>query len=854
MVASSDKPGNLGAENLESRQISPLGQAIRYLREDQRLTQEALADLAKVDKQRISDIERGETRSLHAPTVKKICDGLAISLEELRAKEREFSKVADTGGAQRTESHSNSPPAALVHNDIRPVPGFTGREELLAGIDAALWRQGGTAALTNGATSAAVKGLGGVGKSALAREYAWRMRGKYHGVWWVRGESEQTLIDDLIDLGSRLIPNLREVQERDRALLLALDAIAAAGGDRPWLIVYDNVEKPGAIARVTPKTSTHILITSRWPRWQGHAQELPVDVFPEATAVDFLLAERPHEIREAAGRLAAALGRLPLALSHARAYCAETNLSFDDYARRLCELIQDAPEDAEYPASVFATFSLAIAKAAEACPEAEKLMEIAAFLAPERIPLDIITDDVMSEKQRENAAASLYKMSLISHDMLSDGSRAFSLHRLVQLVVLQRLDQRADAAARVALNLLDVALPQGTSIGEPSEWPRVERLLPHTLAILERLPAERESANAHAYLSNLIGYYLHARGAYSEAEHLFRHAMTIWEQTRGLDHPYMNSILNNIGDCLRYQGKYDEAAAFFEQALDVAEASLGAENAATIVTLNNLAGIHTAKGNYAKAEGIYQRAIELAQIALGVDHPTTAMILNNFAELRRQEVRHDDLEPLYIRALESLIAALGKNHPDTGVAVNNLALLYRVQGRFAEAEPLFEWTLDIALNVLGKSHPETGKRCHNLASLYALQGRYEDAEALFLAALGIAEFSFGKEHSAIALSLSGLADLHRLQHRYGEAELLFKNALQISEITLGIEHPSTINTLYNLAQTVCEQGRFDEAEPIFLAAISGFEKSLGVDHVSTITTKTTYARIKNSIRDNGTAN
>jgi hypothetical protein len=255
----------------------------------------------------------------------------------------------------------------------------------------------------------------------------------------VRAETEQTLIDDLIDLGSRFIPNLKEVAERDHALHLALDAIAGAGLGKPWLIVYDNVEKPGAIARLTPKTSAHILITSRWPRWQGHAQELPVDVFPEETAVDFLLAERPHETREAAGRLAAALGYLPLALSHARAYCAETNLSFDDYARRVSELIQEAPEDAEYPASVFATFSLAIAKAAEACPEAEKLMEIAAFLAPERVPLDVITEDLMSEKQREKAVAALFRVSLIAHDPQSEGFRSISLHRLVQEVERGRL-------------------------------------------------------------------------------------------------------------------------------------------------------------------------------------------------------------------------------------------------------------------------------------------------------------------------------------------------------------------------------------------------------------------------------
>jgi hypothetical protein len=244
-------------------------------------------------------------------------------------------------------------------------------------------------------------GLGGVGKSVLAREWAWLNRERYRGVWWVRAETEQTLIDDLIDLGSRLIPNLKEVPERDRALHLALDAIAAnATTDKPWLIVYDNAEKPGAIAKLTPRERTHILITSRWPRWQGHAQELPVDVFPEETAIEFLLAVRPHETREAAARLAAALGYLPLALSHARAYCAFSNVSFANYLQRLPELIDKAPEDTDYPKSVFATFSVAMDKAAEKCPQAEKLMGIAAFLEAEHIPLGIITGDVMSESER----------------------------------------------------------------------------------------------------------------------------------------------------------------------------------------------------------------------------------------------------------------------------------------------------------------------------------------------------------------------------------------------------------------------------------------------------------------------
>jgi hypothetical protein len=367
---------------------------------------------------------------------------------------------AKNGPEAKAKPSDATAPAALVvappqilHPDIRAVPGFTGREDLLAGIEQALARKGGTAALTNVSASAAVKGLGGVGKSVLAREYAWRQRKRYHGVWWVRAETEQTLIDDLIDLGSRLIPNLKEVQERDRALHQALDNIAAsATNEKPWLIIYDNVARRGAIRKLTPRTGAHILITSRWSDWQDEAEELPVDVFSEDVAVDYLVAKRRHETREAAARLAAALGYLPLALSHARAYCVETNLSFDDYARRLAELIQEAPEDAEYPASVFATFTMAIDKAAETCPEAEKLMEIAAFLAPERIPLDIITDAVMSEKQGDEAVAALFKVSLIGHHLLEDSSRALSVHRLIQQVMLVRMGNKYEENMLIALS------------------------------------------------------------------------------------------------------------------------------------------------------------------------------------------------------------------------------------------------------------------------------------------------------------------------------------------------------------------------------------------------------------------
>ena len=344
-----------------------------------------------------------------------------------------------------------TPGAQVLHAEIRGVPGFTGREAELEAVEAALWRKGGTAALTNvaasasvssgAAPSAAVKGLGGVGKSVLAQEYAWRNRGRYHGVWWVRAEKSETLLDDLIELGARFIPGIKEVPDRAQAAHATLGHIAQMRGERPWLLVYDNVEQPGDLEKLTPVDGAHVLITTRWSDWGKVAAPVKIGVFPAGAAAQFLLDSTERTDQAGAEKLAAALGFLPLALDHAAAYCRRTGIGFDTYRELAADLIRRVPKGADYAEEkpVFATFELAIQKATEACPEAEKLMGICAFLAPERIPLDIVTADVMSEIERGEAVAALQEVSLVALETLDDGSAGISVHRLVQEVMRGRL-------------------------------------------------------------------------------------------------------------------------------------------------------------------------------------------------------------------------------------------------------------------------------------------------------------------------------------------------------------------------------------------------------------------------------
>ena len=333
-------------------------------------------------------------------------------------------------------------PKTVLHDRIREVPNFTGRREDLAALDRALWN-GKTAVITQ----AAVQGLGGVGKSTLAIQYAFENRERYAGAWWLGADTAAGIVDGLVALGAIFIPGLEEAKDRAEAARAALKFIADGGFEKPWLLLYDNVEQPKALDGLLPRAGAQVLITTRFPDWKGRAAAVPLGVFAPDEAVQFLLDRTDRTDKEGAARLAADLGHLPLALDHAAAYCKRTGTSFDTYRTYLPDLIKRAPKDADYPRSVYATFSLAIEHAAADCAEAEKLMGILAYFAQDDIPLSLISADVMSEIARGEAVAALCEVSLL--EVENEGDQAtVSVHRLAQTVMRDRLRKRAQPKRR----------------------------------------------------------------------------------------------------------------------------------------------------------------------------------------------------------------------------------------------------------------------------------------------------------------------------------------------------------------------------------------------------------------------
>ncbi len=645
-------------------------------------------------------------------------------------------------------------------------PYFIGREKHLLDIHEKLCLAPSTA-LTQ-VTAQAVSGLGGVGKTTLAREYAEKFWRLYRDILWVRADRPIILEFQRLAEELKLIGERSKDPEDD-----ARRAMQELSSQTRRLLIMDNALDEESIQKWIPTTGRcRTLITSRFAGWSAVVQNIQIDVLEPSQARELLLKRSgmpdSEENQESAGRVAKELGYLPLALEHAAAFVQKASISFAQYliyysgARSRRDLIaQRVLGSTQYPESVATTWLVTIGRLG---PLARSILTLIGFLAPDDIPRSVISEggdflresilEMQPANEQDGIETSAYALDkalaeLKDFSMISLQQENLSVHRLVQAVQRDGLNdslQRrwAERAVRAVYEVFpDV---------EYSNWPLCSRFIPHVRPLALLIDEYGFDFSEAARLLNQAGYYLNERAQYIEAEPLWVRALTIREKTLDAEHPDVAQSLNNLALLYRNQGKYAEAEPLYRRALAIYEKTLGAEHPHVANSINNLAELYRDQGKYAEAEPLLVRAMAIYEKALGAEHPDVALSLNSLAALYYNQGKYADAEPLHRRALAISEKALGVEHPDVAQSLNNLAALYRNQGKYAEAEPLWVRALAIYEKALGAEHPSVALSLNNLAALYYNQGKYMEAEPLYRRALAIREKALGAEHPDVAQS------------------------------------------------------------------------------------------------------
>ena len=536
-------------------------------------------------------------------------------------------------------------------------PGFTGRDGLLVGMRERLLA--GDRAVVQ-----AFEGMGGVGKTQLAVEYAHQFAGTYDLVWWVNSEQPGLIGDQFAALGAAL----RCVEPRGQREAVRATVLGELRDQGGWLLVFDNAQSPASIRPWLSGGSGHVLITSRERNWAQIAASVEVDVLARVESVAILQDLVSGLDAPDADRLADQLGDLPLAIAQAGGFMAETGMPSAEYLdllqTRAGYLLAQVPDGAGYPHSLAAVTQLTADRLAADDPAAVELASLCAFLAPEPIPQDLFTNAAgelpgdLADRAADPLAWRQTSAHLARQSLVRIDQRSLTMHRLTQAILRDRLTPALATTARERTEAI-LAASNPHDAGNPTTWPRWAVLMPHLLAA--DLAATDNSGLRR--MARDACYYLVARGDTRMGHDLASALRQRWRERLGDDHENTRWVTNYLAWTLRIMGRYAQARDLSQDNLDRTRRILGEDH--------------------------------LDSLACAVDLAADLLMLGEIQAAR----------DLNLNTLDRLRRVRGSDHPDTLGAAGNLAVCLRGLGEVQAARELDQDTLDRMRRVLGEDHP-----------------------------------------------------------------------------------------------------------------------------------------------------
>ena len=512
---------------------------------------------------------------------------------------------------------------------------FTGREKLLESIESAFKQKKG-AFLTQ-----AISGLGGIGKTQIAIEYAYRYAGQYNCIWLINAESKETLFSDLL----KFAENRCGVDSEEATPDSVIAAVSTwTAGNSGWLFIFDNAEDYSTIARYLPKNNAgqgNVLITSRNEFWdKTGSKAFKVDIFSEEEAVQFLhnrtRIQNDDEDAKAMNKL---LGGLPLALEHAAAYISENDITFTKYIEMFnkykIRLLEKGLTKDE--ASIASTWQASIDTID--IEAARQLLYICSYYAPEKIQLDtLILDNEYLMQPLKNVVADELELNSIVHELrryslIGKEDWNLSIHRLLQESV-RHYAKHCTEYIECCFNHINM-LMKGNNYVVKEGRDAARLLLPHALSVFNNIEGlDLQLGDIHTLCFNMA-YSFSEFAMYTDSVQWYNKALAIREKVLGAEHPDTATTYNNIAGVYDSQGDYPKALEWYNKALAISEKVLGAEHPDTATIYNNIAFVYSRQGDYPKALEWYQKAVAIYELNLGSEHPYTQIVKRNIQTLRQ---------------------------------------------------------------------------------------------------------------------------------------------------------------------------------------------------------------------------
>ncbi|OGM47679.1 putative kinesin [Aspergillus bombycis] len=658
----------------------------------------------------------------------------------------------------------------------------------------------------------AIVGLGGVGKTQIALEYAHILRERHAdcAIFWIPATSIESMLEAYLQIAREL--QIPYVGNEINGIQTIVQHRLSQESSGKWLLVLDNADDTSFWADETKDTAGYSLPKSKHgsilftTRSHKTAVKLVGRNIVKVKAMNNTLAKnllRNTLIdwslladERASAELLQKLTYLPLAIVQAAAFINKNQMTLSEYISlhdtteesTIGMLSQDFEDEGRYEDGknpIAATWLISFEQIQASDTLAAEYLSLMACVEPKNIPRIYLP---LTHLAAESADA-LGTLKAFSFIASHENSQLLDIHRLVHLATRNWLRMQGTLTEWTdkALSRMNVLFP----IPKDENRHMWRLLLPHARYILESLPWNSPTSAA-IHLLHIFGYGALRDGRYEEARRAFNTVTDFNKRSLGIEHPVTLSTQADLANVYFRQGEWSKAEELSIQTLGSLKKVVGIESLVTLTSMSVLVSIYCVQERWAKAEKLEQETLKAYESVLGAEHPETLANKSSIARIYKGKGNWNKARKLDLQILKCHRTALGMDHPLTLTSTRLLAEDYVYLGLLRKAEALQKQATETSKRVLGAEHPDTIFATGTLASIYRDRGRLGDAEKLQIWVLKSSREVLGAEHPYTIWAMASLADTWRRMGRYTEATDLLEKCLQLEMKVLGAYYSDTL--------------------------------------------------------------
>ncbi|KAK0627900.1 hypothetical protein B0T14DRAFT_451216 [Immersiella caudata] len=753
---------------------------------------------------------------------------------------------------------------------------FTGRSAIIEKLQKQPLQSGSQA-------RTALFGLGGIGKTQIALEYAYRMRDTHPdiSVFWVHASSAERFRQSFVSIATlRRIPG-HDDPKADVLVLVTrwLEENKIKSGDSGpgpgpgrWLMILDNADDAQLFFPPPPRHSSNpgeyktnteglgryipecahgsVLVTTRNKQVgvklsKGTMPPIEVDRMDESESEQILrTCLGVEEGNDTLLRtLASRLEHLPLALVQAAAFIDANTTAISEYLRLLddsdhllvdllSEEFETVGRDSKAPRAVAETWIVSFEQIQRQDSLAGELLSLMSFFDRQAIPSKFL--GLYIERQRGFGNGSNASQGNDTH-ITRMGKDSLRLQKALGILkafsfFMPTVDENGQQTLSTH-RLVQLVTKKWLASRMEGEAPRTMR--------------DHFAGRALIILSSVFPFgdfenWETCRRYLPHVDAVLKHGIEDRRESRD-ERRAMAALLHAAGAYLSSQGRWKEAEEMQHQGVELRTELLGNENVDTLQSMGNLAFTYHSQGRLEKAESMFQDVAEGTVRLLGEEDPLSLTCMGNLASVYQAQGKWREAEALETRVVNGREKTLGEEHPDTLVAMGNLASTLWNLNRLQETERLERRVMEVTVKVRGGEHPLALTAMGNLASTYRSQGRWSEAEELEVQVVEASVRVLGREHPETLSSMGNLSATYRNQGQWDKAESLEQQVLEISKRVLGEDHPETLTSKGSLATLYRNQGRWQLAASLDKEVLEARIRVLGERHPHTLSSMANLA-------------